>query len=295
MSEMEMSSVVVPIDSVNVSEAFNPRTSFDREKLEELKGSIKQDGLLQPIVVRHDGTDKLGKQHFFLIAGSRRLRAKRELGDKTIEVKIVQPTHEASSIQALVENLQREDMHPLDEARAIKRYMDKFTATQGDIAKRLSKSPSWVSQRLKLLELAAPDIQEAVDAGELTVTAAQALTDLPPEAQTEVLEEIRERTDAREGKAPAAAEVKNMVSRKKADLKPEGSYVMDQEDVIADTLSELQEEYADLEPRSKDELLEGLAKLLARLENTRTDRTLIEIKAMISAFEWMMESRDNLI
>lgn len=129
------------------SNPYQPRRDFDEEKLVELSQSIKEHGLIQPVVVRRAETG------YHIIAGERRLRASRMAGLKQIPA-IVKEASDAEMMQlAVVENVQRQDLNPVEEASAYRRLMDEFTMTQDDISDLVGKSRPAVANTLRLLKL----------------------------------------------------------------------------------------------------------------------------------------------
>jgi ParB family transcriptional regulator, chromosome partitioning protein len=150
-----------------------PRTRFDEEALESLAASIEQVGVLQPIVVGPLGAD--GKHP--IIAGERRLRATRLAGLDEIPA-IIRKTDEVSSLaEAVIENVQREDLGPLEEAAAYRSLMEDFEMTHEAVAERVGKSRSAITNTVRLLNLAAP-IQALLADGSLSAGAARALLGL---------------------------------------------------------------------------------------------------------------------
>ncbi|KPI22986.1 parB-like partition protein [Actinobacteria bacterium OV320] len=167
-----------------------PRETFNEEALTELANSIKQHGLLQPIVVR-----KVAEGGYELIAGERRFRANELAGNITIETKILLTEGDAeisdmdSFKKAMAENLNREDMLPLEEARGFKKVLDEEEdADPASVAKTFSKSVQYVNQRLALLNLR-PEIQTAVDLGHIGTQAAVQIAALSRDNQKAVFED----------------------------------------------------------------------------------------------------------
>ncbi|GGY12648.1 ParB/RepB/Spo0J family partition protein [Streptomyces djakartensis] len=168
-----------------------PRETFDEEALKELADSIKQHGLLQPIVVR-----KVAEGGYELVAGERRFRANQMADNITIEAKILLPDGDDVEIsdmdsfkKAMAENLNREDMLPLEEARGFKKVLDQEEgAAVETVAKTFSKSVQYVNFRLALLNLR-PEIQTAVDMGHIGTQAAVQIAALSPGNQKAVFED----------------------------------------------------------------------------------------------------------
>lgn len=158
--------------TANISEIkpsrFQPRTAFKTEKLDELIASIKEKGIVQPILVRRR------EQGYELIAGERRFRAAQRLNLKKIPV-IIKNVDDASAMElALVENIQREDLNPIEEAKAYKRLSSEFNFTQEKIAQAVGRDRTSVTNTLRLLSLPAP-IQQLLLDDAITMGHARAL------------------------------------------------------------------------------------------------------------------------
>ncbi|HWF59825.1 MAG TPA: ParB/RepB/Spo0J family partition protein [Nitrospira sp.] len=152
-----------------VPNRYQPRHTFPQEELAELAASIKESGVLQPIMVRRKG-DGI----YELIAGERRWRASKEAGLETIPVVIRNCSDQESLLLALVENLQREDLNPMETARAYARMMNEFDLTQDAIAAKVGRDRSSVANFVRLIHLH-PEVQELVERGTLTTGHAKAL------------------------------------------------------------------------------------------------------------------------
>ena len=160
---------------------YQPRGHFDEEALVSLAASIQAVGVLQPVLVRQTGA-----QQYELIAGERRWRAARRAGLQTIPA-IVRPTEDVRSLeQALIENLHREDLTPLEEAAAYQQLVEEFGHTQEEVAQRVGKSRSAVANTLRLLHLP-PSIQRLLAEGQITAGHARALLGSPDRAFQEQL------------------------------------------------------------------------------------------------------------
>jgi ParB family chromosome partitioning protein len=167
--------VQVRIDQVEAN-PNQPRKAFDSNALDELTASIRSSGLIQPVVVRRQG---LGYQ---LIAGERRWRAARQAGLTQIPA-IVREVTDAESLElALVENLLREDLNPMEEGEAYDKLLSQFAWTQEELAQRVGKDRSSISNALRLMRLPLP-IQEDLRSGRLTMGHARALLALPTPAE----------------------------------------------------------------------------------------------------------------
>ena len=171
----------LPLESLSES-AANPRRRFDEAALNELAESIKTQGILAPLVVRPVG------QHFEIVAGARRFRAAKIVGLETAPVRIVELSDAQALEASIVENLQRRDVHPLDEAQGFAALM-RLEGTQYSIEQvsaKCGKSPAYVAARLRLTELAA-EVVEAFAKDDIGVGHALLLAKLQPEQQFEAL------------------------------------------------------------------------------------------------------------
>lgn len=153
-----------------------PRTHFNESALDDLAESIREHGIIQPLVVTRKDSG------FELIAGERRLRAARKIGLKEVPI-LVRAEEEQKKLElALIENLQREDLNPLESARAYKRLIDEFSITQEEAAKRLGKARSSIANSLRLLLLPTA-AQDALAAGKITEAHAKYLLGLNDETK----------------------------------------------------------------------------------------------------------------
>lgn len=158
----------IPIDDIRPN-PDQPRSRFDDDSLQELAASIEEVGVLQPVVVTRDDTG----QHF-LIAGERRWRAARRAGLSTIPAVVRGASGETTLVEALVENVQRQDLTPLEEAHAYRQLLENTGMRQEDVAQRVGKSRSTISNTLRLLQLPGP-VQSMIDNGRLSAGHARAL------------------------------------------------------------------------------------------------------------------------
>ncbi len=154
-----------------VPNEYQPRKTFDDEKLHELASSIREQGVIQPVIVHRAGSG------YALIAGERRWRASRLAGLKTIPALVKEATKRELLEMALIENIQREDLNPLESAEAYKRLQDEFKLTQEDLAKRVGKERSTVTNFLRLLNLP-KELRHDIAAGNLSMGHAKALLSL---------------------------------------------------------------------------------------------------------------------
>ena len=167
----------IPIDTIRPNR-WQPRKTFDEAPLAELVQSIKEHGLLQPISVWKDADGS-----FELIAGERRWRACKAAGMKEVEAIVKRDLSDQQKFGlSLIENIQREDLNAIDHALAYKQLMEEFDVSQTDIAKKLGKSKSAVSNTLRLLELE-EDIQKGIQAGVISEGHARALISIPDKAK----------------------------------------------------------------------------------------------------------------
>ncbi len=164
----------LPISRVEPRES-QPRTNFDEASLQELADSIQEYGLIQPITVR-----RLDSGYYQIIAGERRWRAARIAGLREVPVRVIEADDKLATELALVENLQREDLNPLEEALGYKRLLDEYGMTQEEAARRVGKSRPTVTNALRLLNLA-PEVQQFVEQGLLSAGHARALVGVKPE------------------------------------------------------------------------------------------------------------------
>jgi len=167
---------------------FQPRVAFDDTALEELTASIREKGLLQPVVVRRAGHDR-----YQLIAGERRFRAAQRAGLERIPI-VVRDADDGEALElALIENLQRENLNPVEEARAYQRLADEFGLGQEDIARRVGKNRSTVTNSLRLLQLPA-EVLAQLEAGAITAGHARSLLALDTtQAQAAVARDVAQR------------------------------------------------------------------------------------------------------
>ena len=207
LEEPEGELLTLPISKVEPREA-QPRKRFDEEALQELADSIARYGLIQPIVAR-----KLDSGYYQIIAGERRWRASRMAGLTEVPVRVLEADDRRTAELALVENLQREDLNPIEEARGYRTLMEDYGLTQEETAKSVGRSRPAVANALRLLSLS-PAVMELVEKRELSAGHARAI--LPLSGEKQQLELAREvlkkaltvrRTEqlvARMGKAGAA-------------------------------------------------------------------------------------------
>jgi ParB family transcriptional regulator, chromosome partitioning protein len=162
---------------------FQPRIHFDEERLEELTRAIQSQGIIEPLIVRRIGAADGDGPHYELIAGERRLRAARRAGLETVPIVIRELDDRSALEMSLVENIAREDLSPIEEAFAFARLVKHFALSHDEIALRVGKSRPYVSNAIRLLELAPPVI-EMIACGQLSAGQARPLLAIgDPDAQ----------------------------------------------------------------------------------------------------------------
>ena len=170
------SSLFLPISQVE-SCAAQPRKQFDPEALSDLADSIRQHGIIQPLTVR-----KLQSGYYQIIAGERRWRAARMAGLTQVPVVVIEADDRKAMELAMIENLQREDLNPMEEAEGYRVLTEQYGMTQEETAQRVGKSRPAVANALRLLHLSS-DVRQLVETGKLTGGHARALVPLTPELQ----------------------------------------------------------------------------------------------------------------
>ena len=172
----------IEIDEIAPYESQSRKT-FNKEKLEELARSIKTHGVIQPIVVRKQGS------HYEVVAGERRWRAARIAGLSEVPCIVRELTDEQNMLVAIIENVQREDLNPIEEARGIRAMIEDYELTQDEVAKAVSKSRPYITNALRMLKL--PDaVLDMVSAGKLSAGHARAILSAKEEEQTEIAKHV---------------------------------------------------------------------------------------------------------
>jgi ParB family chromosome partitioning protein len=201
---------------------YQPRRHIDPEALEELAASIRAQGLIQPVVVREAGVGR-----FELIAGERRWRASRVAGLAEIPALVIDVPEQSAMAMALIENIQRQDLNPLEEAQALKRLIDEFGLTHQQVADAVGRSRAAVTNLLRLIDLPAA-IRELVEQRRLEMGHARALLTLPEAEAARLAQaaadggwsvrELEERARAAHGQtAPGKARGKSPKARRRVD------------------------------------------------------------------------------
>lgn len=192
-----------PIEDVVPNEG-QPRKLFDKAAIDELAQSIQEKGIIQPLIVR-----KLGGGKFELIAGERRLRASLQLGLEKVPVIIKDVDDQESLELALIENIQRRDLNPVEEALAYKELMGRYQYTQDELAKRLGRDRSTIANMLRLLKLP-ESIRASIISGQLSMGHARALLAIEDrEMQAHIADEVIKN-------GLSVRDIENLVSQHKA-------------------------------------------------------------------------------
>ena len=174
----------IPLDKIQPNR-FQPRNSFDETQIDELVSSIQSEGLLQPITVRKANDGK-----FEIIAGERRFRACQKLNKESIPVRVLEVDDSSSAALALIENLQRTDLNPVEESRGYQTLMKEFGLTQEKVAQRVGRSRAYIANSLRLLQLDESALSLLIS-GELSVGHAKVLLGVPSDAdRIELAEKI---------------------------------------------------------------------------------------------------------
>lgn len=176
-----------------------PRTNFKQEEIEELAASIEKDGLLQPILVR-----TIGENRFQIIAGERRWQACRSLGLKKVPIRIKEADDDKALELALVENIQRSDLNPIEEAYGYRRLMERQNLTQSEVAQAVSKGRSTIANSLRLLELP-EDAQQLLFEEKISAGHARAILSIPTKEGRQKLTDkmVQEKISVREAETLA--------------------------------------------------------------------------------------------
>jgi len=211
---------------------YQPRTLMDEDSIKSLAASIKQQGLMQPIIVRKlAGNEGL----YEVIAGERRLRAARLAQLDIVPVIIKDVDDENAAVMALIENIQREDLNPLEEARGLKRLLDEFALTHEQISDIIGRSRSATSNLLRLLNLAMP-VQEMLLSNKIDMGHARALLSLTAAEQIQIAHQIIAKTlSVRETERLVNQGLKDKTKEAKNSL-PQSADVAKMQNALADRL-----------------------------------------------------------
>jgi len=213
---------------------YQPRQQFEEESLSELSESIKVQGVVQPIIVRLVGTDK-----YEIIAGERRWRASKMAGLEKVPVVIRQADSQATLAMALIENIQREDLNPIETAIGLKRLLKEFDLTQQQVADAVGRSRAAVSNLLRLLKLP-ENIQAALHDGLLSMGHARAIISLPEDIQKQLADKSIEKGWSVREMEEAAQQVlvpKKLVRDAKKRANPDFEKVIESQQQLAETFA----------------------------------------------------------
>lgn len=213
---------------------YQPRQQFEDAALQELADSIKVQGVVQPIIVRPVGTDK-----YEIIAGERRWRASKLAGLDKVPVVIRQADSQATLAMALIENIQREDLNPIETAIGLKRLLKEFDLTQQAVADAVGRSRAAVSNLLRLLKLP-KDIQDSLHKGDLSMGHARAIISLPEPVQKELASKAIDKGWSVREIEEAAQQVlipKKLVKKAKKNAIPGIEKVMEHETALGEKLA----------------------------------------------------------
>jgi ParB family chromosome partitioning protein len=207
-----------------------PRTHFDDTDIRELAESIKSVGLIQPIIVRK------ASNSYYVVAGERRLRASKSAGIKTIRSIVIEADEEKNLTMALIENIQRADLDPIEEAKAYKVLAGRFKLKQSDIAKRVGKERATVANSLRLLNLP-PEIQDGLSEGKISPGHAKLLLSLTGVAkQKKLYREVLEKGHSVRGLEKVLADQESEESRAGEKKKKKDAHIRKMEDRLKSLL-----------------------------------------------------------
>lgn len=174
----------IPLNRLRTS-PYQPRTQFDDQAIESLAASLKERGAIQPVVVR-----RVGGQ-YELVAGERRLRAARAAGLESLPAVIRDLSDDEAATITLIENIQREDLNPIDEAQALRGLADRLDQTHEQVAEQVGRARATVTNLIRLLELC-PEVQQLVRDGKISMGHARVLVPLPAKRQKKLAQAIQD-------------------------------------------------------------------------------------------------------
>ncbi|NHZ92582.1 ParB/RepB/Spo0J family partition protein [Massilia sp. CCM 8733] len=217
---------------------YQPRTRMDEGALNELAASIKTQGIMQPVLVRPIGQDTLtGALRYEIIAGERRFRAAQLAGLNEIPVLVRDVDDQAAAAMALIENIQREDLNPLEEAQGIHRLISDFNFTHEQAATAVGRSRSAVSNLLRLMNLAAP-VQTMLMAGDVDMGHARALLAVDPASQIALANQVvAKRLSVRETEKLVARELEEQANPSTTRQKEKSGDIARLEEELSDKLA----------------------------------------------------------
>ena len=221
----------LPLNQLHAGK-YQPRTRMDEGSLYELAESIKSQGVMQPILVR-----PLAAGGYEIIAGERRFRAAKLAGLDRVPVLVKAVADEAAAVMALIENIQREDLNPLEEAQGLQRLVAEFNLTHEQAAQAVGRSRSAASNLLRLLNLAEP-VQQLLMAGDLDMGHARALLALPAAQQVMVAQEVvAKKLSVRQAEALVARSARGEVGAGPAAAKAKPRDILRLEALLSDVLT----------------------------------------------------------
>jgi ParB family chromosome partitioning protein len=222
---------VLPLSKMQAGK-YQPRSRMDEGGLQELAASIRAQGLMQPILVR-----SIGEDQYEIIAGERRFRAARIAGLDEVPVLVKNVPDQAAAAMALIENIQREDLNPLEEAQGIQRLLDEFDFTHEQAAESVGRSRSAVSNLLRLLNLATP-VQTMLLAGDLDMGHARALLAVDAATQIQLANQVvNKRMSVRETEKLVSSTTKEVPATKARIANDGGRDTRRLEEELSDLLS----------------------------------------------------------
>lgn len=214
---------------------YQPRTQMDEGALNELAQSIREQGVMQPIIVR-SAQNRNGEKKYEIIAGERRFRAAQIAGLQEIPVVVKEVDDKAAAVMALIENMQREDLNPLEEAQGIHRLINDFSFTHEQAASAVGRSRSAVTNLLRLLNLSRP-VQTMLVAGDMDMGHARALLAVDGATQIALATRIvTKRMSVREAERLVAEELKNKNTEKRT-VREKSADLIQLEEELSDLLA----------------------------------------------------------
>ncbi|MCG2585234.1 ParB/RepB/Spo0J family partition protein [Massilia sp. TS11] len=221
----------LPVEKMQAGK-YQPRTRMDEGALQELAASIKTQGIMQPVLVR-----PIGEAKYEIIAGERRFRAAQLAGLSEIPVLVREVDDQQAAAMALIENMQREDLNPLEEAQGIQRLIHEFHFTHEQAANAVGRSRSAVSNLLRLINLAAP-VQTMLMAGDIDMGHARALLAVDAATQIQLANEvIAKRLSVRETEKLVARSQEAAADKPAARAKDKPGDIVRLEEELSDTLA----------------------------------------------------------
>jgi ParB family transcriptional regulator, chromosome partitioning protein len=218
----------VPLERISAN-PYQPRKTFDERSIDELARSVREHGIVQPLVVTRTSDNR-----YRLIAGERRFRAAQKAGLQSVPVVVKELLKESDALQiALIENIQREDLNPIEEANAYHQLHDEFGLTQEEISRRVGKERSTVANFLRLLKLPEP-VKKLLASGQLSMGHARALLSLDSAKKQEHLAErvVKSGLNVRQTEVLASESGSKPVKREK----PKDVFTRDAEEKLTRTL-----------------------------------------------------------